>query len=444
MLKAYESLVMTMQRNFLSHMKQRLEQYKPYLIAREVKWCLQKNLRDSPYTKVISLKPEGTSRGNVLLSYLIEPFLLNSEQVAQHYHTNRWECLQIAKTFLELGYCVDAIESLNSTFIPQKDYAVFVDSRFNLPRLAPLLGKGCVKIMHIDIAHMLLTSAAELSRLLALQRRKGVTLIPRRFEYPNLAIEHADCATILGNEFTINTFRYAHKPIYRVPLSTPTVYPWPEVKDFETCRKHFLWFGPRGLVLKGLDLVLDAFVEMPDHYLTVCGAVQQEKDFEAAYYKELYQTPNIHTVGWVDITSPKFMEIINNCVGLIYPSGSEGQSGSVVTCLHAGLIPIISYECGVDVNDFGVILRDCSIKEIQSTIRRVSSLSAEELEGMARKAWEYARAHHTREKFAEEYRKVIETIIATHGKEKISINKSLPAELKHGGERAGVEIVNSR
>jgi hypothetical protein len=34
---------------------------------------------------------------------------------------------------------------------------------------------------------------------------------------------------------------------------------------------------------------------------------------------------------------------------------------------------------------------------------------------MARKAWEFARANHTRERFAEEYKKVIGKIINTYG-----------------------------
>ena len=123
-----------------------------------------------------------------------------------------------------------------------------------------------------------------------------------------------------GNEFTLNTYSYANKPIYRVPISTTVLYSWPEEKDFEACRKRFLWLGSGGLVRKGLDLVLDAFAEMPEYDLTVCGPIQRERDFEKAYYKELYQTPNIHTVGWVDIASPEFIEITNNCIGLIYPS----------------------------------------------------------------------------------------------------------------------------
>jgi hypothetical protein len=86
-----------------------------------------------------------------------------------------------------------------------------------------------------------------------------------------------------------------------------------------------------------------------------------------------------------------------------------------VTCLQAGLIPIISYESGVDVHDFGIILKDCSINEIKRSIQMVSKLPAEELKQMARKAWEYARANHTREKYAKEYQKTVEKIINNFG-----------------------------
>ena len=37
------------------------------------------------------------------------------------------------------------------------------------------------------------------------------------------------------------------------------------------------------MVHKGLDLVLEAFVAMPEYHLTVCGKVSSEKDFEDAY-----------------------------------------------------------------------------------------------------------------------------------------------------------------
>ena len=171
------------------------------------------------------------------------------------------------------------------------------------------------------------------------------------------------------------------------------------------------------MIHKGLDLVLDAFAEMPEYHLTVCGPLQYEKEFVKAYYKELYQTPNIHTIGRIDVNSPEFIKITRNCLGLIHPSCSEGGGGSVIQCMHAGLIPIVSYESSVDVYDFGVILNDCSVDEIKRSIQNISRLSSEELRTMSRKAWEYARATHTRERFAEEYRKAVDKIINFHSRE---------------------------
>jgi glycosyltransferase involved in cell wall biosynthesis len=283
-----------------------------------------------------------------------------------------------------------------------------------MERLAPLLPKECLKILHIDTAHILFHNAAESERLLALQRRRGVTLRNRRFEPPSLAIEHADCATLYGNQFTQDTFAYARKRMYRVPYSIPFLYPWPEGKDFDVCRKRFMWLGNAGLVHKGLDLVLEAFAGMPEFHLTVCGPVSHEDDFERAYSRELYSLPNIKTAGWVDITSPQFVGIMETCVGLVYPSCSEGCSGSALAAIAGGLIPILSYESSLDVHDFGTILPSSSVKDIRKAVTALASLPAAELQIMARKGWEYARKNHSRDCFAREWRRALGAIFEEH------------------------------
>jgi glycosyltransferase involved in cell wall biosynthesis len=362
--------------------------------------------------QMISLSPKKRAIGNVLISYLVSPFTLKPGETIPTSHTQHWECLQMAKTFLDFGYNVDVIWFYNDVFRPQKDYAFFIETRWNLERCVPLLNQDCIKIFHSDTAHMLFHNAAEANRLLELQQRRGISLSPKRFEQPNKAIESADCATVLGNEFTMNTFRYANKPLYRIPISAPTLYPFPEDKDFAACRKNFLWFGSGGLVHKGLDLLLDAFSQMPDQHLTICGPINKEKDFETAFYQELYQTSNIHTIGWVDVTSQNFIDIVNSCVAIVYPTCSEGGGGCVINCMHTGLIPIVSYESSVDVSDnYGVILKENSVEEIKQTIQNISRLNASQLEQMARNSWEFVRRNHTRENFAQVYQETIEKIM---------------------------------
>jgi glycosyltransferase involved in cell wall biosynthesis len=362
--------------------------------------------------RFISRKPKTRSIGNVLLCYNNHAFFAKTGDPSLAKHTNRWESFQIAKTFLDLGYRVDVINENNDRFVPTKNYSVFVGNRINFHRLTSLLNDDCIKILHLDTAHWLFNNMAEGRRLELLQRRRGFVLLPQRNISPNLAIEHAAYATILGNEFTIDTYKYAKKPLFRVPISTPVVYPWEDNKNFGRVRKNFLWLGSEGFVHKGLDLVLEAFAQMPDYHLTVCGPIHTDKEFQNAYRDELYNTSNIHTIGWVDIGSRQFVDIATDCLGIVFPSCSEGGGGGVITCLHAGLIPIVSREASVDVDESrGLVLKESSVEEIKQSVQRLSALTAQQLTAMSRRNWEFARENHTRETFAANFSRVISEIM---------------------------------
>jgi len=168
------------------------------------------------------------------------------------------------------------------------------------------------------------------------------------------------------------------------------------------------------MVHKGLDLVLEAFAKMPGFHLTVCGPVEKEPAFIHAYRKELYHTPNIQMIGWLDKDSEQFRALADSCVGHVYTSCSEGGGACVIETMHMGLIPLVSYETSVDVHDFGVMLKSASIEDIQDGVRMIAEMPAGELERRARKAWEFARESHTRDKFAQEYRKAVDSILGSH------------------------------
>jgi glycosyltransferase involved in cell wall biosynthesis len=388
---------------------------------------------------VVSFEPRGKNSGRVLLCHSLLPFLLAEGDPLMYRHTGHWRGLQMAKTFVELNYSVDVIDLHNQAFIPKESYSCFVDFYVKLERIAPLINTDCLRIRHIETAHWLFQNAAEYERLGKLKERRGACLKPRRQLIPHWGIQHSDCGVIQGNDFTCSTYGFANKSLYRVPTPASLVFEWPQEKDWEACRKNFLWFGGSGLVHKGLDLTLEAFKEMPDYHLTVCGPIESEEDFRQAYYKELFQTPNIETVGWVDIRSQRFGEIVNNCIALVHPTCSEGQSGAVVTCLQASMIPVISYQTGVDVNDFGFIMKDCSVERIKDSVRMIADLPAQELKERARKAWEFARANHTREKFAEEYRKAVVDIITAHPRSRPIPRPAANCSMKGG---APLEPVN--
>jgi len=364
------------------------------------------------FLQVVSLERDDNPRGWVLLSYSLYPFLLHEEAETPRHHTSHLETTLIADVFLDLGYSVDVIDYTNQSFMPTKDYAFLVDIRWNTERLGSLLNPNCIKISHHDTAHLLFHNTAAQQRLLQLQQRRGATLQSLRYEPTNLAIENADYATVLGNDFTLGTYRYAEKPLFSLPVPTAVTFDWPEQKDFDRVRKSFLWLGSSGMVHKGLDLVLEAFANLPEFELHVCGPVSGEERFEETYFDELYNSDNIHVWGWVDVGGNRFREITDNCIGLVYTSCSEGQAGSVITCMHAGLIPVVSRESGVDVSDdYGELLAESTVAEITRAVRSIAEKPTETLRAMSRRVWEYARATNTAENYTHEFRAIIERIL---------------------------------
>ena len=256
--------------------------------SQKIKWPLVNKKRGLNKLKVISLLPQGKFKGYALLSYIIEGFFLKPGQAIPTTHTNILASLEIAKILQNLGFAVDVISYQNRKFIPKRSYSIMVDVRDNLERLSPFLDRKCIKVMHLDTKNLLFHNLALFKRLLALQKRKGVTIQPVKFQMPNQSLEHAHCGISTGDKLTIETFQYAGKSIYSVPIPASEGIPWREDKNYEQSRKNFLWFGSGGFVLKGLDLVLDAFAELPEYHLTVCGPIQDERDFVKLYYKELY------------------------------------------------------------------------------------------------------------------------------------------------------------
>jgi len=357
--------------------------------------------------RVIHLSPKGPPKGSVLFSYVTLPFLRPGPWDS---HTNYWEGRNMVEAFLERGYAVDVIDSTNHVFIPAKQYDFFVDNAENIERLSPLLGGHCKKILHITNAEPAFQNKAGSQRAEDLKARRGITLPPDRNIPESHAINSADHATVLGNRFTSGTYGHANKPITRVPISTTHLFSAPKNKNFEATRKQYMWIGGAGPLHKGLDLVLEAFAAMPEYSLVVCAKLAPTDPFAKAFAKELYKTPNIKMLGFIDPGSDHFKKLCDESLGVVSVSCSEGGGGSVILGMHAGLIPVVNYETSVDVGDFGTLLSDSRVETLQNAVRELSALSTDQLQTRALHTWEYVRENHTREQFAKEYRVFLDTL----------------------------------
>ena len=80
-----------------------------------------------------------------------------------------------------------------------------------------------------------------------------------------------------------------------------------------------------------------------------------------------------------------------------------------------GLIPVVSYESGVDIDDFGYTLHQCTIDEIIGAVRYVSSLPEPVLKKMSDSAFKYVSEVHIREQFSHTFEKNLRNILDIKG-----------------------------
>jgi glycosyltransferase involved in cell wall biosynthesis len=371
--------------------------------------------------RMVELRPKEASRGAALFSHVIDPLLEPREGDRPAVHSLHWEVRRMAETLVELGFEVDAVSWTNASFVPQRHYDLVLDVRTNLERWAPLLDARAIKLLHCDTAHHAFHNQAQLERLRRLEERRGIRLAPHRLLPANRAIDVADCATILGNAFTIGTWAAASPPtttLVRTPVSCPWSFPFPEDRNYATASRRFLWIGSDGFVHKGLDLVLEAFAGLPGFELFVCGPLFREPAFERAFYRELHREPNIHTLGWVDPASPRFAELARSSIGIVFPSCSEGGGVSALLGLHAGLLPVVTRESSVDLAPgLDPYLDRAEPAAIRERVQAIAARRPAELEAQSRTAWEHVRRRHTRERFAQRWRAVIAALIEGRARE---------------------------
>lgn len=331
---------------------------------------------------------------NCLLAYIINPFVNG----VSYTHQNSWQVIEIAKAISKFGYNIDVCDYNYNKKDFNKKYDLLIDLH---PRDNAVYNKflkhDCIKVAYLTGSNTAFSNIAEQKRINDVYRRRNIKLIPRRqATLISKRIESYDAAFFIGNEYNLKTYsEFKMPPVYFIKN---TGY------DFNFCNEkrkanNFLFLGSDGQVHKGLDLLLEIFCEKCKNCnLYVCSSFENESDFCEAYKKELYNTSNIYPIGFVDIRSDKFKEIAEKCAYMIMPSCSEGIAGSVLTAMSAGIIPIVSRECGFE-DDEVIHLKDCSKECIEKSIKFYASKNFEWVENYSKKVVEIVRIRYSQECF---------------------------------------------
>lgn len=306
---------------------------------------------------------------NALLVYVALPFVSENPDLG---HQNQWQAKELAKVLAEFGYNVDVIDFAERVRLKKK-YDLVIDVHPGLnSSYVDNMKQGGRRIAYLTGSNPSFANKAEERRLDSLQVRKGKKLEPRRQAQllEKAELEECDGVLFIGNAYNLRT--YEEFDLKKAHCIVNTGYDF--LMDTSSDRRSsssFVFVASGGQVHKGLDLLLDFFVQNPHMELYVCSSYKSERDFCELYHRELFETPNIHPAGFIGIESARFKEICERCSYVLLPSCSEGLAGSVLTGMSAGLIPLVSRECGFQ-EDEAHFFEDCSSESISKLISRMS------------------------------------------------------------------------
>ena len=351
--------------------------------------------------------PKKIKAKTALLSYLTRPFLPFSAQIPN----NNWRVARnITKALNQSGFIVDIVNWQNKNFIPAKKYDLFIGhSGKNFEKITEKLNIDCLKIYFATGLYWKFHNEQEVKRIKEVSEKKGQEFKPDRIitEPEENALTKADAIIALGNEFCRKTYA-AFPNVYTLDNFSPP----PDKKfnltkkNFPATKNNFLFLSGPGNIHKGLDLVLEAFVQSPDKNLYVCTKL--DDDFAQAYRKELFETKNIRFIGFVKEFSQELRKIMYQCGYFIHPSCGEGSPGAALWALSYGLVPIISRESNLDLDSFEYQLPSNTVEEI---LKAIKTVSGEEYNYQkAEQIREYATKNFSEEIFLQKIKGFIELI----------------------------------
>lgn len=368
---------------------------------------LSKVKADQP--EIISNVFNRTHHKTALLSYIRQVFEEDAMRNDRR-HTNRYKTYLIAEALDELGYNVDVISYSDSLISDFRNYDLIFGLGKTLDNALEMRADAA-KTKVITFAtgcNPFFSNVATVNRVDDFYRRTGkMMMASARYILIDWPLQHevADWIILHGLTFARKTYRSErissiHAPVFMYHSVQRSDAEWVSAK------KNYIWFGSGGLIHKGLDLVIDAFTDMSEYTLHICGNIENEPAFFEHYKPIIDAHANIVYHGFVDVQSEGFAQILRDCAYMVFPSASEGNSASVVTCMaNGGLIPIVSPNADVDLNDYGFYTDDLSADAVKRAVHLSQQLTLDEMKDQSARIMQETQERNSFESFKNEIKR---------------------------------------
>ena len=348
------------------------------------KWYqLRRALFGYPFIRNANRAIEKENQRRALFVFLSEPFIMNPSNPRFHNHQNLRQSLQMVRALGEAGYVVDVLDVNCKRLVPSAKYDLVVSHRSDLVA-DELLKEGGMKIYLATGMNHEIYNKNLLFRYERLQARRPCNLVPQSLNEESMPfVRSSDAVVGFGNALTAGSWSSVTRGQVMAFNNYGSFSVRTLQRDWNSARKNFLFYAGRLQIVRGLDLLLEIFPRHPNLQLYVCSAFKHEPAFCECYDRELFHTPNIHPIGLVSKGEKRFLEIVRRCGAVILPSCSDGQPSSVIEGMHAGLIPLVTRETGLDVEKVGIVFDSDSEQDIEKAVLHFSTLDQSRLEELS-------------------------------------------------------------
>lgn len=342
----------------------------------------------------------------ILISYLDYDRTAYSLRHA-NVHTNLQEMMQMIKVLIDMDYSIDvcACNNEDAALEMPSDYYDVIFGFGDMFRLAKKRNPKAYTIMYMTENPYTISRNGERERIDYFYERTGKRIPFARTGKFYLENDEslADAVICLGEKKYFNNDK--------VQRIFPSAF---KNKKYEVnvCEKrrntNFLVFGVKGFVHKGNDLLIEVFQKHPEWNLYMCGREIHEECRRLG----LVLPANVIDCGFVDVSSEKFLELIEICPFVLLPSCSEGMSTSLLTCMGHGLIPVTMRGTGMDeLFDYCEYFEDYHLSAIESKIEALAGMDTKKMEKYSNKIYEYANENFALKSFTEHFKKCMEELV---------------------------------
>lgn len=345
----------------------------------------------------------------VLLCYMVKEFETNFTTTITH--ANMYHSLQMVKVLANHGFAIDVCHAKSVVDLKrlkrEYDYIIGFGPLYEAIINDGIKGRRILLLTEND-PKTVQEKYAE--RIAYFKQRHGSKPLkyntPRTAFYSENQVNKSEVCIAMNSDYNLSRIQRL-MPTYKVKVNTlcnPN-YEF-EFKNLDTAKKHFVWFGSAGAIHKGLDILVDAFAELPDLHLSIYGLT----DSEVPLIEPLL-TPNVQIKGRIDVRSDEFItEVVNKHAFVISASCSEGMNTGVATCMMHGLIPVVTKETGFDNPGMMIEFEGYKVCILKDVILSASKMENECLEKLSKANFDYSNANFTLDNFTKEFDEILSNI----------------------------------